>query len=828
MLLALVMKKYSLFLFLALPCFAFLFTGSRVLAGEEPQEGEIAIFPQVVELRGQDALQRLVVTATVEGRQVDVTDEVQLSVSPGGIAKVDSDGVLHPIANGTGKVTARWEKRKVTSQLVVLQASELFPVSFELHVQPILVARGCSMGACHGKARGQNGFQLSLLSFNPEFDHAALTRNARGRRVFPASPRRSLLLQKPTGELPHGGGARLSMDDHDYSTLERWIASGTPRRIEEEPSLERISVYPRERIMRPEEKQRMVVTAFFTDGSSRDVTGQTTFQSNESTIVAVNTAGQATAGPLPGEATLMARYMGQITTTHILIPLQGEVPDKLYADLPRNNFIDGLAWEKLKQLKVTPSEGTGDSRYLRRCYIDLIGRLPHPDEVRAFLSSSDPEKRKKLVDQLLERPEYADHWANKWADLLRPNPYRVGIKAVLNYDNWIRQSFRENKPYDQFVRELVTAEGSTWRNGAATLFRDRRSPDEIATIVSRLFLGIRLECAKCHHHPFERWSQDDFFSFAAYFSQVGRKGTGLSPPISGGEEIIMTSKSGSVTHPLTGETLPPRPLFGDVEPTGDETQRDTLARWITSQENMFFAKVIVNRVWADMMGRGLVEPVDDLRATNPATNEPLLEELARHFQQSNYDLKSLIATIARSHLYSLRSEPTERNIADVQNYSRHYRQRLRAEVLVDAVSDITGVHEQHSGMVPDSRTNQIWTHRVSSLFLDTFGRPDPNQDPPCERTGESTVTQALHLMNAPNIHSKISDEKGNVSSWAKSDLTAEQIVDEIYLWCYARFPSDTERQVCVAVYQEKEMTRQRATEDILWAIFNTPEFIIKD
>tara|TARA_B100000809_G_scaffold178568_2_gene176183 strand:+ start:320 stop:2782 length:2463 start_codon:yes stop_codon:yes gene_type:complete len=820
------MKKYRSIL--SVVVFVLLVHGSLVLSAVEPGVDEISLFPSSMELQGKDARQRLVVTANVDGRLVDVTDLANLSVSPGTIAEVDSEGNLRPLSNGTAKVTARWERRKVTGQLVVHRADELPPVSFELHVQPVLVARGCSFGACHGKARGQNGFQLSLLSFDPEFDFSSLTRHSRGRRVFPASPDRSLLLLKPTGEVPHGGGIRLHEEDHDYSTLHRWISSGTPRRIDGEPTLQRISVFPQERIMRPEQTQRLVVTAFFSDDSSRDVTGQTTFQSNESAIVAVNTAGLAIAGPFPGESTLMARYMGQIATTHVLIPLEGDVPETLYADLPRNNFIDELAWEKLKLMRVTPSEGASDSRYLRRCYIDLIGRLPRPEEVRLFLSSSDPGKREKLVEELLERPEYADHWANKWADLLRPNPYRVGIKAVLNYDNWIRQSFRENKPYDQFVRELVTAEGSTWRNGAATLFRDRRSPDEIATIVSQLFLGIRLECAKCHHHPFERWSQEDFYSFAAYFSQVGRKGTGLSPPISGGEEIIMTAKSGSVSHPLTGETLPPRPLYGEVELVENETQRDTLARWITSRENTFFAKVLVNRIWADMMGRGLVEPVDDLRATNPATNEPLLEQLAEHFQQSDYDLKSLIGTIARSHLYSLRSEPTERNVADTQNYSRHYRQRLRAEVLVDAVSDITGVHEQHSGMVPDSRTNQIWTHRVSSLFLDTFGRPDPNQDPPCDRTGESTVTQALHLMNAPNIHSKITSEEGNATRWAKSDLTAEQIIDEIYLWCYARFPSEEERQVCTSVYQEKDMTRQRATEDILWAIFNTPEFIIKD
>ena len=822
------MKKSWSILLLGIACCALSVTVSSHLLADEPAEGKIAIVPSTVTLRGNDALQRLLVTAMVDGRQLDVTEHVHFSVSPGGIAEVDSEGLLHPLSDGRGTVTARWEKRKSTSEVIVQEAAELSPVSFELQVQPILVARGCAVGACHGKARGQNGFQLSLLCFDPEFDHASLTRHARGRRVFPAAPGRSLLLQKPTGRAPHGGGIRIQPSDHDYVTLLRWIEAGTPRRIEGEPTLERITVYPTERIMRTQQTQRLLVTAYFSDASSRDVTGQTTFQSNESAIVAVDSDGLATAGPLPGESTLMSRYMGQIATSRILIPLEGSVPEDLYAALPRNNFIDRLAWEKLKLLQVTPSERAGDSRFLRRCYIDIIGRLPSPDEVRSFLADSDPAKRDRLIEDLLERPEYADHWANKWADLLRPNPYRVGIKAVLNYDNWIRQSFRENKPYDQFVRELVAAEGSTWRNGAVTLFRDRRSPDEVATIISQLFMGIRLECAKCHHHPFERWSQEDFYSFAAYFSQVRRKGSGLSPPISGGEEIIMTAKSGSVSHPLTGEVLPPRPLFGEIEAAEDETQRETVARWITSSENIFFAKVIVNRVWADMMGRGLVEPVDDLRATNPATNEPLLDGLAQHFQESDFNLKTLIKTIASSHLYSLRSEPTERNVSDTQNYSRHYRQRLRAEVLVDAVTDITGIHEQFSGMVAESRANQIWTHRVSSLFLDTFGRPDPNQDPPCERTGESTVTQALHLMNAPNIHAKITSNDGNVADWAKSDLTSQQIVDEIYLWCYARFPTDKERQVCEAVFQEKDMTRQRATEDILWALFNTPEFIIKD
>ncbi len=355
-------------------------------------------------------------------------------------------------------------------------------------------------------------------------------------------------------------------------------------------------------------------------------------------------------------------------------------------------------------------------------------------------------------------PEYADHWANKWVDLLRPNPYRVGIKAVINYDTWIREPFLQNQPYDEFVRDLLTARGSTFRNGSVTLFRDRRTPDEVTNMVSRLFLGIRLECAKCHHHPFEKWGQDDFYGLAAYFAQIGRKGRGLSPPISGSEEIVRFAGKGEVQHPLTGEDVAPRPLFGEATVGEDQDRREALAAWIASDDNEYFAQVQVNRVWAELMGRGLVEPVDDLRATNPPTNGPLLEALAAEFRKQDYDLKKLIRVIATSHVYGLSSLPTERNRADTRNHSRHYRRRFSAEVLLDAAADVTSIPNNFSGMPPGSRANQIWTHRIDSLFLDTFGRPDANQDPPCERADDTTVTQALHLMNAPALHAKVTSD----------------------------------------------------------------------
>jgi len=712
----------------------------------------------------------------------------------------------------------------------VLPAEEAAkPISFELDVQPILTRLGCNAGACHGKSRGQNGFQLSLLGFYPDFDYTALTLEARGRRVFPTSAEESLVLKKASGILPHGGGKRLDPASPAYQIIRDWIARGAPRHAPNEPTLLKITVDPTEKLMLRNATQQLTVTGHYSDKSTRDVTAWSAFQSNESGLVSVDANGLAKAGPIPGEAALMARFMGQIAICTISIPLEGSVPAETYANLPRNNFIDGLVWDKLQRLGITPSGLCTDSAFLRRAYLDVIGRLPTAEEARVFLSTSSPDKRTKLVDALLNRPEFADFWANKWMDLLRPNPYRVGIKATFNYDAWIRDKFRRNVPYDQFVRELLTAQGSTWKNGAVTYFRDRREPDELITITSQLFLGVRLECAKCHHHPFEALGQEDFYGLAAYFARVGRKGVGLSPPISGGEEMVFSTRSGSVKHPITGEVLPPKPLFGEAPVLGeDDDPRVALANWITSPSNPYFGQVMANRVWADLMGRGLVDPVDDIRATNPASNGPLLAALAADFRQQGYDLKKLVRTIATSHVYSLSSEPTERNLTDTRNYSRHYRQRLRAETLLDAACDITQVEETFQATPPGSRSTQIWTHRVDSLFLDSFGRPDPNQDPPCERTSDITVVQALHLMNTPGLHKKVTAEKGRVAELAASDKTPAAIVEELYLLTYSRFPTEEESQIGQSVFVQPNITKKQAIEDLLWALLNTPEFVFKD
>lgn len=701
--------------------------------------------------------------------------------------------------------------------------------TFERDVQPILTRYGCNQGACHGKARGQNGFQLSLLAFDPDADYAALTTEARGRRVFPASPTNSLLLLKGAGHVPHGGGKKLPADGAEYRTLLAWVTAGAPRTPAAAPKLVKIAVTPDSKLMAFKEAQQLRVTAHYSDGSAEDVTRLASFSSSESVYAGVDANGVVTAGPIPGEAAIMARFAEKFAVSTVLIPLPAAVPADVYAKLPRANFIDGHVWAKLQKLNITPSDPAGDATFHRRAFLDIIGRLPTPDETRAFLADADPKKRAALIDRLLQRPEYADFWANKWTDLLRPNPYHVGMKATYNLDQWLRASFRANKPYDQFVRELISAKGSTFTNGAVVMFRDRRDPAEITTMVSQLFLGVRLDCAKCHHHPFEVWGQDDFYRFAAFFGRIGRKGQGISAPISGGEEIMFAAPAGTVKHPLTGKAMPPTPLLGAAQDIGpDRDPRDVLAAWVTAPENPYFAKVIVNRVWADLMGRGVVDPVDDLRATNPPSNPALLDALAADFRAGGYDLKKLIRTITTSYVYGLSTTPNDRNASDLRNYSRHLRQRVRAEVLLDMASDVTGVPEKFDAMPPGSRAVEVWTARSESEFLDGFGRPDPNQDPPCERAPETTVVQALHLMNSPNLHRKVTADAGRCATLAKSAKPPAEVVADLYLLAYCRPPTAAETAVAVKRFDKAGAARRAAAEDLLWALVNTPEFVFND
>ena len=817
---------------------------------EDTCRAELVVTPRDIRLSGRLAASQLLVTAA----SADVTRDVTYTLEPAGIVEVSSSGFLKPLADGRALLRIELRGEAVTVPVLVERVLAAEPVDFERDVQPILSRYSCNAGACHGKQRGQNGFQLSLLGFDSDFDYEALAKEGRGRRVFGPAAERSLLLLKPIGELPHGGGKRIERGSPEYRVLYDWITAGMPRRTlagrsvtgtdsrSESATLTGISVEPSDRILPKQTKQQLRVTAKYSDGSTRDVTRLTAYLSNEAALVGVNETGLLTSGPIVGDTAVMARYLGHIAVSVVAVPHADPVADGVYAKLPQQNFIDGHVWAKLKTLNLTPSEPCAEHTFLRRAYLDIIGRGPTADEARKYLDDIslvnrqiDPNTnvplkcREALIDGLLAHPEYAEHWANKWTDLLRPNPYHVGIKATLAYDTWIRDAFRKNKPYDQFVRELITARGSTFRNGNAVMFRDRRSPEDLTTIVSQLFLGVRLECAKCHHHPFEVYGQDEFYSFAAYFAKIGRKGTGISAPISGSEEFIFSGTNGTVQHPLTQAVMTPKPLFGTAPSLeGVDDPREALAAWITSPENPFFVQVIANRVWADLMGRGLVDPIDDLRATNPPSNAPLLKALGDDFRAQGHDLKKLIRRIATSYVYSLGSLPNERNAVDQRNFSRHYRQRLRAEVLLDTVSLATGVRDDFEAMPAGSRAKELWTARIDSLFLDAFGRQDPNQDPPCERTLDTTIVQSLHLMNSNTLAKKVASDGSRADELAKSDKPPAQIVEEIYLAFYARRPNADELQTGTSLFAEPNTNRRQATEDLMWALINTPEFVFED
>ena len=842
----------------------FLITIISVIVDSQECVGELIVSPQVIHLSGRLSASQILVTSGL----FDVTRDANYTVTPTGVIDVDSSGFVDPLADGHAVLLIEFQGEKTTIPVVVERVSVADPVDFECDVQAVLSRFSCNSGACHGKQRGQNGFQLSLLGFDSDFDYDSLVKDSRGRRHFSGAAEESLLLLKPTAQLPHGGGKRIERGSSEYQILLDWITAGMSRREKKTVTLMGISVEPSERVLTKLSKQQLRVTAKFSDGSTRDVTRMSAYLSNEPALVSVTQNGLLSAGTLVGDTAVMARYLGQISVCTLAVPDSDSIAGEFYTALPQYNFIDGHVWAKLQTLNLTPSDPCADHTFLRRVYLDIIGRGPTSDEARQFLDGcpsesqstndqvshkesnlvlpvrgreADEERRSRvgaarqqwreaLVDRLLANPEYAEHWANKWTDLLRPNPYHVGIKGTLAYDTWIRDAFRKNKPYDQFVRELITAQGSSFRNGNVVMFRDRRTPEDLTTIVSQLFLGVRLECARCHHHPFEVYGQTEFYSFAAYFAKIARKGDGISAPISPHEEFIFTRmEGGEVKHPLTQATMTPKPLFGKAPALdGTKDPRESLADWITSEENSFFGQVMANRVWADLMGRGLVDPVDDLRMTNPPSNAALLEALGDDFRLQGYDIKKLVRRIASSYVYGLSSLCNEHNAIDHRNFSRHYRQRLRAEVLLDTVCLATGVGETFDAMPAGSRAKELWTTRIDSLFLDAFGRQDPNQDPPCERTADTTIVQSLHLMNSNTLAKKLTSDGSRAEELAKSEKTPEQIVEDVYLGLYACRPNPEELQLGVGLFQEPDTSRRQAIEDLMWALINTPEFVFKD
>ena len=711
------------------------------------------------------------------------------------------------------------------------------PPTDQLHfvndIVPILTKAGCNAGVCHAKAgNGQNGFQLSLLGFEPAEDYESLVKQGRGRRVFPASPEQSLLLLKATNKSPHVGGVRLTEDSQAYRTLLEWVRQGAPWGSEAAPELAAIDVQPPSGVIERGGQHQLKVVAQFTDGSSRDVTEIALFESNDAAMAEVDESGLITVSDIPGKAAVMVRYQGSVTVYNATIPLG--VPVESLP--PENNFIDSFVFANLKAIGIPPSPVCDDATFLRRVSLDIAGRLPTAEEANAFLADKSADKRDRVIDELLRSPEHADFFANKWTALLKNRRDDASdITSNFAFHAWVRDSLLANKPYDQLVRELLAATGTVIANPPVAWYKRVKEPVTQLEDVAQLFLGVRMQCAQCHHHPFERWSQDDYYSLAAFFTQIGRK-----PTSTRGEDMIFHKRGiAGATNIKTGKVLKPAALgdaVGDIKP--DEDPRLKLADWMSSPGNPFFAKSLVNRYWKHFFRRGLIEPEDDIRDTNPPTNPELLAALEDHFVTSGYDLKSLIREITRSSAYQLSEMPNEYNLADQQNYSRYYPRRLQAEVLLDAVDDLTGSRTDFPNLPPGTRAIALPdnSYNRASPFLKVFGRPDNASVCECERTQSSSLAQSLHLMNAGDVKAKLGKAAGRADQLAKSESEPQKKIEELYLAAFSRLPRSDEMAVALEFLNEPLVDaagnpldpKKAATEkmqDLIWALINTKEFL---
>jgi hypothetical protein len=709
-------------------------------------------------------------------------------------------------------------------------------IYFGTDVVPILTKLGCNGGGCHGKATGQNGFKVSLFGFEPDVDYEALVNDARGRRISFANPDQSLLLLKATSRMPHGGGRRLEESSEDYQILRDWISQGATAPSPNDPQLRRIDIEPRDLVLQPKSSQQLQVTAFFSDGTSRDVTRQAVYQSNEPAIATADASGLVRTESQRGLVSVMARFGEQLATFHAAVPFLSEDTAMAAAQAQLDAVeqklgsspVDTHLLRQWRRMGVVPSALADDATFIRRASIDICGTLPTREEVTDFLADTSGNKRARLVERLLERPEYASYFALKWADILQnrgagysTSKQRAGTKL---FASWIRDSFAANQPYDQFVSEILTASGSQNENPPAIWYRSVRKSPEYVESVAQAFLGVRIQCAQCHHHPTERWSQADYYGLAAVFSRVGRKG-GFADAEVPTDEIIYLKEFGEVVHPRTGVVLHPRALgTPEFSLNANDDPRLSLARWMTGPDNPFFARTMANRMWAHFLGRGIVNPIDDARSTNPPSNPELLDALAQEFITSGFDVKQLIRMITTSHAYGLESTPHPGNAGDLQTFARFYPRRLTAEVLLDGLSQVLDVPTEFPGVPPGTRAIDLPDENVAAHFLDVFGRPARMSACECERVDAPALTQALELVNSAEIQRKLTGKTGYAQQLATSERSTTEIANELFLRVLSRQPRSEELQVAVE-FLASESDRADACRSLLWSLLATNEFL---
>jgi hypothetical protein len=700
--------------------------------------------------------------------------------------------------------------------------------SFRNQVQSVLTKTGCNSGACHGAAAGKNGFKLSLRGYDPEGDFFALTRQARGRRIVPHDPGRSLILTKPTGLIPHKGGLRFDEDSLEFRVLAEWIAQGQPGPKPDDPRIARLEILPPHVQLANGDAQQFLVRAHFNDGHAEDVTSWAKFSSTNDSVSQVNDRGEVKVTG-SGEAAIVAWYLAQNVTATVTVPYPQLVYDELFAAANPRNDIDRLILEKLRALRMPPSPICSDGEFLRRASLDTIGVLPTADQVRTFLADGDPLKREKLVDDLLSRPEFVDYWAYHWSDVLLLTGERLRPKALQSFYQWIRERVAENAPWDEIARGIILAKGSTFENGAANFYALHQDPKDMSETTSAAFLGMSIQCAQCHDHPLEKWTNDDYYGMVSLFARVRGKGWGGDFRNGDGNRTIFLADRGEVIQPRTGKPRRPRPLDGEpLEFDAPIDRREVFADWLTSPKNPYFSKAIVNRVWANFLGVGLVEKVDDLRLTNPPSHPELFDLLAAELAQNGYNLKWLMRQILVSETYQRSSTALPENAADERFFAHFHPRRLSAEVLLDAVSQATGVATPFKDQPAGTRALQLADASVASYFLETFGRPERLLTCTCERSDEPSMTQVLHLTNGNTLLEKLEAKEGRIAQLSTSDLPAERIVEELYLSALSRLPTDDERAQIVPVLQEAAESERRAViEDLCWSILTSREFLFQ-
>lgn len=791
----------------------------------------LQISPQNVTLTTPESRHQLLAQGTENGVQQDLSRTAKWTSSNPAVAEVDAAGLVTPKSDGQTVITAAASGASGSVTVNVKGVTAPFQWSFRNHVIPVMTKTGCNQGACHGALAGKNGFKLTLRGYDPELDYDVLTRQSVARRISLAEPAASLLLQKASFGIPHGGGKRFDKNSLEYRVMHEWIAAGTPAPKPTDPEVTGLEVYPARAILALNAEQQLLVRAKYSDGRIEDVTRWVKFTSADEGVAQVDDFTGRVKMVGRGESAITLWYNSKVLYARLTVPHANTVSAADYAALPRRNYIDDHVLNKLKALNIAPSKLADDSTFIRRVYLDGAGILPTAEEVEKFLADKSPNKREKLVDDLLERDEYADYWAYKWSDLMLVSSRKLRSTAMWAFYNWIRDSVKENKPWNQFARDIFTEAGSSREKGALNYFVLHKDPIDLTETTTQAFLGQRLTCARCHNHPMEKWTQKQYYQLANLFARVGQK-QGEDPS----ETVVFAKTSGDVLHPRLLRPLDPTPLDGKALPLDSTADRRAhFADWLTSPQNPFFARNFVNRTFGAIMGRGLCDPVDDIRATNPASNEELLDALTKDFVQSGYSVKRLIRTILTSGTYQLSSESNATNQYDNKYYSKYIIKRLPAEVLLDAMSQVTGVPTAFAGMPAGTRALQLPDVRIASQFLDVFGRPARIICDAGERSMDPSISQALHVINGDTLNKKLSSPDGYPALVLRLGLSDQKILELLTLSAFGRYPNDGEKTEMIAALDKARVrkgsaqaiadARKQSVEDLFWAMLTSKEFL---